>query len=80
MNDYTTEEPYFTHPQTNNGTPGNYIDEDEKKSMAILNLQAILGMDDVDKVIELLQQNNWDESVSYNKLLICDLGICVSLL
>lgn len=33
-------------------------------SMAIDNLQAILGEDDVDKVIELLQQNQWDESAA----------------
>ena len=41
-----------------------YIDEDAKKSMAIVNLQAIIGEDDVDKVIALLEQNNWDESVT----------------
>jgi hypothetical protein len=41
-----------------------YIDEDEKKSLAIVNLQAMLGDHvDVDKIIELLTQNNWDESV-----------------
>jgi hypothetical protein len=32
-----------------------YIDDDAKKSMAILNLQAIISIDDVDKVIELLE-------------------------
>jgi hypothetical protein len=31
--------------------------------MAIVNLQAILNIEDVDKVIELLEQNNWDETV-----------------
>lgn len=31
--------------------------------MAIVNVQAILNIEDVDKVIELLEQNNWDESV-----------------
>jgi hypothetical protein len=31
--------------------------------MAIMNLAAILSMDDMDKVIELLEQNNWDEGV-----------------
>jgi len=42
-----------------------YMDEDAKKSMAIVNLQAMLGEDDVDKVIKLLQENNWDETVSH---------------
>ena len=45
-----------------------YIDEDAKKSMAIVNLQAILqseqGEVEVDKIIELLEANGWDESVS----------------
>lgn len=31
--------------------------------MAIVNLQAMLNLEDVDQVIALLQQNNWDESV-----------------
>lgn len=31
-----------------------YVDEDEKKSMAIVNLQAMLNIEDVDRVIELL--------------------------
>ena len=37
---------------------------DAEMSMAIENLSAILGVEDVDKVIELLQQNNWDESAA----------------
>ena len=37
---------------------------DAEMSMAIENLSAILNVDDVDKVIELLQQNNWDESAA----------------
>ena len=41
----------------------NYIDDDERKSMAIVNLQAILNIEDVDRIIELLEQNNWDETV-----------------
>jgi hypothetical protein len=41
------------------------VDEDAKKTLAIVNLQAMLGEDDVDKVIKLLQDNNWDETVSY---------------
>lgn len=32
--------------------------------MAISNLQAMLNIDETDKVIELLQQNEWDESVT----------------
>ncbi|CDW77100.1 fas-associated factor 1 [Stylonychia lemnae] len=32
--------------------------------MAILNLQAILNVDDVDIVIKLLEQNNWDETTA----------------
>jgi hypothetical protein len=33
--------------------------------MAIVNLQAMLGLDDdVDQVIGLLERNNWDETVS----------------
>eukprot|EP00347_Sterkiella_histriomuscorum_P016338 403353573 len=39
-----------------------YIDEDERKSMAIVNLQAMLNLEDVDKIIGLLEQNNWDEA------------------
>lgn len=41
-----------------------YIDDDEKKSMAIVNLQAMLGLEDVDQVISMLEKNNWDETVS----------------
>lgn len=39
-------------------------DAGEKKSIAIMNLQAMLDIEDTGKVIELLEQNNWDESVS----------------
>lgn len=31
-------------------------------SMAIVNLQAMLNIEDIDKVIKLLEENNWDES------------------
>ena len=34
--------------------------------MAIVNLQAILDTDDLDKVIQLLEQNNWDEGLAAN--------------
>jgi len=30
--------------------------------MAIMNVQAMLNIEDIDKVIQLLEQNNWDES------------------
>lgn len=33
-------------------------------SMAIDNLGAMLSLSDVDKVIELLEANNWDESAA----------------
>ena len=39
--------------------------EDEKRSLAIVNLQAMLNIDDTDKVINLLIENNWDESVRF---------------
>jgi hypothetical protein len=42
-----------------------YIDEDSKKSMAIVNLQAILSDEnrdiEIDQIINLLENNNWDE-------------------
>jgi hypothetical protein len=35
--------------------------DDEKRTFSIVNLQAILNIDDMDVVIKLLQENNWDE-------------------
>lgn len=35
---------------------------DDQMSMAIVNLQAMLQIEDIDQVIKLLQDNNWDES------------------
>ena len=35
-------------------------DKDDKKSLAIVNLQAILDTDDIQLVIRLLEKNNWD--------------------
>ena len=32
--------------------------------MAIINLQAMLNTDDLDKVIKLLEKSNWDESLA----------------
>ncbi len=40
------------------------MEDDSRKAMAIVNLQAIINEEDVDKIITLLQQNDWDESVS----------------
>lgn len=37
---------------------------DAEMSMAIDNLSAIIDTQDVDKVIELLEKNNWDESAA----------------
>jgi len=31
-----------------------------------MNLQAMLNVDDIDKVITLLEQNNWDEAQAAN--------------
>ena len=35
---------------------------DEKMGMAVMNLSAMLNIEDLDKVIKLLEENNWDES------------------
>lgn len=35
---------------------------DEQMSMSINNLMAIINVEDVDLVIKLLEQNEWDES------------------
>lgn len=35
---------------------------DEEMSMAVTNLQAIIDVEDVDLIIRLLEQNDWDES------------------
>lgn len=37
---------------------------EEEKSMAVLNLQAMLNIEDFDKVLELLEENNWDETAA----------------
>lgn len=55
--------------------------QDAKKSEAIMNLSAMINVEDTDKVIELLEQNNWDESVLYNLLILTiDIASCFSLL
>ena len=35
---------------------------DDKKSLAVINLQAMLNIEDMSKIFELLEQNDWDES------------------
>lgn len=51
--------------------------DDERKSLAIMNLQAILDLEDMDLVIQLLEQNNWDESVILKimSLIVCSIRI-----
>ena len=34
--------------------------------MAVMNLSAMLNIEDLDKVIKLLEENNWDESAAAN--------------
>lgn len=42
---------------------------DLEMSIAIENLRAMLDTEDVDLLIELLQQNNWDESLAASAFL-----------
>ena len=35
---------------------------DEKMGMAVMNLSAMLNIEDLDQVIKLLEENNWDET------------------
>ena len=42
---------------------------EDKKSMAIVNLQAMTGSDDIERIIELLEKHNWDESLAANEML-----------
>jgi hypothetical protein len=37
---------------------------DEEMSMAIINLQTIINIEDMDVAIKLLEQNGWDESLA----------------
>jgi hypothetical protein len=37
---------------------------DSEMAIAIENLSAMTNSDDMDLIIELLQQNNWDESLA----------------
>jgi protein subunit release factor A len=39
---------------------------DEQITLALINLQAMLNIDDMDKLISLLEQNDWDESKAAN--------------
>jgi hypothetical protein len=38
----------------------------EEMSMAIINLQAMLNIEDIDIVIKLLENHNWDVSLAAN--------------
>jgi hypothetical protein len=42
---------------------------EDKKSMAIINLQAMTGSDDIERIIEVLERNGWDETKAANELL-----------
>jgi hypothetical protein len=55
-------------PSANNVDSSAYIDEDSQKSMAIVNLQAILSDShvDIDRIITLLEENNWDINLAAN--------------
>ena len=48
----------------NGGASSSAQKTDDEKSMAIVNLQAMLNTDDIEKVIELLEQNGYDESLA----------------
>ena len=45
-------------------TPLMHGKTDEEMSIAIDNLRVMLDTEDVDLIIEMLQQNNWDESLA----------------
>lgn len=49
-------------PQKQTPTQAN----DEKMGMAVMNLSAMLNIEDLDRVIKLLEENNWDESQAAN--------------
>jgi hypothetical protein len=38
----------------------------EEMSMAIINLQAMLNIEDIDILIKLLENHNWDVSLAAN--------------
>jgi hypothetical protein len=42
---------------------------DEQITIAVMNLQAMLNIDDMDKLLQLLEQNDWDESKAANHFL-----------
>lgn len=46
----------------NGGATSQKAKTDDEKSLAIVNLQAMLNIEDIGKVIELLEQNGYDES------------------
>ena len=38
--------------------------DDDQKMISLANLQAMLGIEDIGEALELMQQNDWDETVS----------------
>lgn len=41
---------------------------EDQKMVKLANVQAMLGIEDVGQALELLDQNNWDETVRLNFL------------
>ena len=64
MNDSQQTTPLLPNNSESHHKDG-YIDEDSKKSMAIVNLQAMLSDEnrdiEIDQIITLLETNDWDE-------------------
>jgi glutamate synthase domain-containing protein 1 len=52
-----------------NGDTTTHGKTDEQMSMAIENLRVMLATEDVDLVIQLLSDNNWDESAAASQYL-----------
>ena len=60
MNDETENLLNAAGASPNRPTKGQ--ENDEKMGMAVMNLSAMLNIEDLDQVIKLLEENNWDES------------------
>lgn len=63
-NNEETENLLHEGASPNRPKPGQ--ENDEKMGMAVMNLSAMLNIDDLDQVIKLLEENNWDESQAAN--------------
>ena len=37
--------------------------------MAIVNIQAVTGSDDIERIIEVLEKNGWDETKAANEMM-----------